>query len=228
LLKGDVLAYIGKIEGSYASDQEARIRKLGHLDLSNIKIAQAKEKPAPAKPAATPEPLSIEEPDLEVAVPISFKAVVECQKRVQESIGVFLPLSNFIARATELANENLPRSKTAQPSADELFDAVLGLDKVAGRKYTRGHFVPRLNTLSQPSPRTTKPVHGKSDILDILAGKKAAPRAPKVSYAKPAAGAASPTNVLSVNVSKGDEKRAEVFLERVKSVLESEPGRLVV
>jgi hypothetical protein len=35
-------------------------------------------------------------------------------------------------------------------------------------------------------------------------------------------------NVFSVTVPKGDEKRAEVFLERVKSVLESEPGRLVL
>jgi hypothetical protein len=29
-------------------------------------------------------------------------------------------------------------------------------------------------------------------------------------------------------VPKGDEKRGRVFLERVKSVLEVEPGRLVV
>ena len=35
-------------------------------------------------------------------------------------------------------------------------------------------------------------------------------------------------NVFSVSVPKGDEKRAQIFLARVKSVLEAEPGRLVV
>jgi len=34
--------------------------------------------------------------------------------------------------------------------------------------------------------------------------------------------------VFSINVPKGDEKRGQVFLERVKTVLEAEPGRLVV
>ena len=43
-----------------------------------------------------------------------------------------------------------------------------------------------------------------------------------------AAGVAGPLNVFSVSVPKGDEKRGRIFLERVKTVLEVEPGRLVV
>jgi hypothetical protein len=35
-------------------------------------------------------------------------------------------------------------------------------------------------------------------------------------------------NVFSVTVPKGEEGRARVFLDRVKLVLEEEPGRLVL
>ncbi|KAI4629843.1 uncharacterized protein J4E87_003030 [Alternaria ethzedia] len=219
LLKGDVLAYVGQIENSYPSELASRFTKLSHLDLSNIKPMPKKE--ASKKPAAK-APAVVEDFPIEVALPVSLTAVMECQKRVKDSIGVFLPLSTFVARAAELANEDLPRSKVAKPTADELFNAVLGLDKVSS-KYSRGNFVPEVTALPPttiPSKRAPAP---KSDILDMLAGKKTS--------AKPvsgAAGVAGPLNVFSVSVPKGDEKRGRVFLERVKTVLEAEPGRLVV
>ncbi|KAI4911828.1 hypothetical protein J4E90_006645 [Alternaria incomplexa] len=219
LLKGDVLAYVGQIENSYPSELASRFTKLSHLDLSNIKVMPKKE--ASKKPAAK-APAVVEDLPIEVALPVSLTAVMECQKRVKDSIGVFLPLSTFVARAAELANEDLPRSKIAKPTADELFNAVLGLDKVSS-KYSRGNFMPEVTALPPttiPSKRAPAP---KSDILDMLAGKKTS--------AKPvsgAAGVAGPLNVFSVSVPKGDEKRGRVFLERVKTVLEAEPGRLVV
>ncbi|KAJ4358746.1 pyridoxine biosynthesis protein [Didymosphaeria variabile] len=222
LLKGDVLAYLGKINESAGSEVAARLKQLSHLDLSNIKPMAQKPKPAPEKAAAIPEEV-LEELDIEVALPISLKAVTEVQQRVQKSIGVFLPLSTFIARAAELANEDLPRSQVAKPSADELFNAVLGLDKVGG-KYSRGDFVPQVTALP-PTTLSPRIPARKPDVLDFLAGKKAA--APKA----PVGGAAQvvgPLNVFSVSVPKGDERRGRVFLERVKSVLEAEPGRLVV
>lgn len=225
LLKGDVLAYVGEIQKSYPSEAADRFKKLAHLDLSNIKVMQKKE--APSKKPAPAATAPAEDLDVEVAVPVYFKAVMECQKRVQDSIGVFLPLSTFIARATELANEDLPRSKTQKPSADELFNAVLGLDKIAS-KYSRGNFVPQVTALSPATVQSTRrPAFRKPDILDILSAKKASGR-----QAKPAAGGAAgvvgPLNVFSVSVPKGDEKRAHAFLQRVKGVLEVEPGRLVV
>ncbi|KAI4651268.1 uncharacterized protein J4E78_007959 [Alternaria triticimaculans] len=219
LLKGDVLAYVGQIENSYPSELASRFTKLSHLDLSNIKVMPKKE--ASKKPAAK-APAVVEDLPIEVALPVSLTAVMECQKRVKDSIGVFLPLSTFVARAAELANEDLPRSKIAKPTADELFNAVLGLDKVSS-KYSRGNFMPEVTALPPttiPSKRAPAP---KSDILDMLAGKKTS--------AKPvsgAAGVAGPLNVFSVSVPKGDEKRGRVFLQRVKTVLEAEPGRLVV
>jgi hypothetical protein len=221
LLKGDVLAYVGQIQNSYPAESAARFKTLSHLDLSNIKVMARKD--SPAKKPATVEAAPVEDLDVEVALPISFKAVMDCQKRVQESIGVFLPLSTFIARATELANEELPKSKSAKPSADELFNAVLGLNNV-GKKWSRGQFVPSLPPATMSSSRA--PIFKKPDVLDILTARKSAGR--KVPAVGPAEGVVGPLNVFSVSVPKGDEKRGQVFLERVKSVLEVEPGRLVV
>jgi hypothetical protein len=225
LLKGDVLAYVGKIQNSYPSESAERFKKLAHLDLSNIKVMQKKEAPA-KKPKAAPAPVA-EDLDVEVALPISFKAVMDCQKRVQDSIGVFLPLSTFIARAAELANEDLPKSRAAKTSADELFNAVLGLDKV-GKKLSRGNFVPQVTALPPATVSSTRaPVFRKPDVLDILSAKKSPARGSKPARGG-AEGVVGPLNVFSVSVPKGDERRGRIFLERVKSVLEVEPGRLVV
>ncbi|KAF3004236.1 pyridoxine biosynthesis protein [Curvularia kusanoi] len=225
LLKGDVLAYVGKIQESYPSELADGFKKRSHLDLSNIKVMPKKEAPA-KKPTATQAPKVVEDLPVEIALPISLTAVTECQKRVKESIGVFLPLTTFVARATELANENLPKSKTAKPTADELFNAVLGLDKVSGSSFSRGSFVPQMTSLPPTAVSTRASSFKKPDVLEILAGKKkTAARAPKASGAETIVG---PLNVFSVSVPKGDEKRGRVFLERVKAVLEAEPGRLVV
>jgi hypothetical protein len=226
LLKGDVLAYVGQIQDSYPSELSERFKKLAHLDLSNIKVMPKKDAPAKKPAAAQTQP--VEELDVKVALPVSLKAVMECQKRVQDSIGVFLPLSTFVARAAELANEDLPKSKTARPSANELFNAVLGLDKVA-KKFSRGQFVPQVTALSPATVSSTRaPIFRKPDVLDILTAKQSSARDRKAPAIGGAEGVVGPLNVFSVSVPRGDEKRGRVFLERVKSVLEAEPGRLVV
>lgn len=226
LLKGDVLAYIGKIQESYPSELADGFKKRSHLDLSNIKVMPKKEAPAKKPAAAVEAPKAAKDLPVEVALPISLAAVAECQKRVKDSIGVFLPLTTFIARAAELANENLPRSKTAKPTADELFNAVLGLDKVSGQSRTsRGNFVPQVTSLPPTTVGLRPTSFKKPDVLDILVGKKPAARGAKPTGAGKTSG---PLNVFSVSVPKGDEKRGRVFLERVKAVLEAEPGRLVV
>lgn len=228
LLKGDVLAYLGRIEKSYSSNESKRIKKLGHLDLSNIK----KSAPPKARPAQTPAAAAQPPPDLptEIATPISLAAVFATQRRIQDALGLTLPLSTFIARASEIANEALPRPRSAAPSANDLFDAVLGLDKVA-QKTSRGRYVPRITALPSasrgPVSRTLSPKK-PVDILDILAGpaRGGARKAPVAVAPGPAAVGAD--NVFSVSVKKGEEKRARVYLERVKTVLEAEPGRCVL
>jgi pyruvate/2-oxoglutarate dehydrogenase complex dihydrolipoamide acyltransferase (E2) component len=226
LLKGDVLAYLGSVSASYPTELSAKIGKLSHLDLSNIKIATPP--PAPKAAAASiPEPQLMTE-NLEVAVSISMAPMIEVQKRIQSTLGVVIPLSTFIARATDVANDDLPRSALAKQSADELFNQILGLDKVSSSG-VRGNFMPQITAIP-PTDLATMPrvaSSRKADIIDLLTSKKTASR-PKSTLASPLPGIAATTNIFSVSVPKGDEKRARVFLERMKSVLEEEPGRLVL
>lgn len=225
LLKGDVLAYLGSVSSSYPADLSKGIEKLTHLDLSKIKIAPPPATPKPKEAAPIPEPIP---EDLEVAVPISMKAVIEVQKRIQSTLGVFMPLSTFIARAADVANDNLPRSKTSQPTADELFNQVLGLDKVSPANGSRGGFLPQITALPDLSPSRTlsRSSTRGGDIIDILSGKSRSSRPGLAAKAVP--GVSASVNVFSLKVPKSDEKRAEVFLQRVKTVLEGEPGRLVL
>jgi hypothetical protein len=153
-------------------------------------------------------------------------SVLEVQQRIQKTLGVFMPLSTFIARATDVANDNLPQSKTYEPSADELFNQVLGLNKVTSANGVRGAFLPQITALPQGAPavKPKKTAPKSIDIIDVLSGNtKTSKLAPR-----PALGMSASVNVFSVTVPKGDEKRAQIFLDRVKTVLEGEPGRLVL
>jgi len=231
ILKGDVLAYLGTINSSYSSEQSARILKLGHLDLSNIKIA-APPKPATPPPTAKSAPLLSEpEPDAEVAVSISFKAVKEVQERIQKVLGISIPLETFVARAVELSNTDLPRSKSTPPTQDELFNEVLGLNNVSST-ISRGSFTPQIVALPSITAPTRKLPTNKPDIIDILAGKPSSGFGLKSGAPPPSSSAGtaggSGINVFSVSVPKGEEQRAKVFLERVKTILQIDPGRLVL
>ncbi|MCJ1463769.1 pyridoxine biosynthesis protein [Pseudocyphellaria aurata] len=235
LLKGDVLAYLGSISSSYSSDQSARISKLAHLDLSKIQIAapkDPKESPVSAVlPHLTQETPAIL-PDTEVAVSISFKAVHEVQQRIRAALGVTLPLSTFITRATLIANEDLPRPTTHKPSANELFNQVLGLDRVDS-KTSRGSFTPQILALPSTPPSSTSGLAKKRDIIDILAAGHSS-KDPSKNLKTPLSGViaqsdeGATTNVFSVSVPTGQEKRARVFLERVKTILQVEPETLVL
>ncbi|RYP79398.1 hypothetical protein DL769_002982 [Monosporascus sp. CRB-8-3] len=227
LLKGDVLAYLGAINAKRPAEIKTRFEHNAHLDLSNIKIKaapeaakEAKKPPVPEKPAA-PEELSI-------SVPVSLAAVVEVQRRVEAALGTFLPLSTFIARAVDVANDDLPPPADYAPSADELFNQVLGLDKVGGPRRSRGRYLPQVAALNPSfTGAAPKPAPKKLDVIDFLAGgsKKSAPRL----VAGPAPGvSASGPNSFSLRVPRAEERRAKTFLQRVKVVLENDPGRLIL
>lgn len=224
LLKGDVLAYLGTISASYASDSSKRISNLGHLDLSNIQLAAP---PESKKKATTPAPQAPpREPDAVVAVSISFKAVLDVQRRIQETLGITLPLSEFIVRATEIANDDLPRPVNYKPSADELYNQVLGLDKL-NSQVSRGNYLPQVQALSPAGAASSPAVEPvkEVDIYDLLAGKPSA-KAFEAPVTRHVGGEAD--TVVSVLAPGGEEKRARVFLERVKTILQVEPGRLVL
>lgn len=233
LLKGDVLVYLGKAKADAAANGQATYDRLAHLDLSNIKVAEKKVPAAAAaatdKAAAAAAATKPVVEALQVTLPISLKEVIEAQKKVQDTLDVFIPLSTFVTRAMEVANDELPLPKDYKPSADELFNQVLGLDKV-GRQGSRGHYVAQISALPPVpsfSPTTGsafKRTGGKPDIIDLLAGsvKKQQQTASRPS------GLSTGVNVFSLKVPKAEEKRAKTFLERVKLVLENEPGRLVL
>lgn len=236
LLKGDVLAYLGAIASDYSSKLSQRIEHMSHLDLSNIKIMPTLEKPAvpTTEQALVPTPVVA----TDVSLPISLAEVLKVQKRIQDSLGVSMPLSTFLARAVDIANGDLPNPKGAKPSADELFDAVLGLDTVSTT--SRGSYVPHIAALPVPAPATkglaTRPrMAGREpDIIDILSGRASSrTTAAKPTLASTTIAAASPlhggaTNLFTVTVPVGEEKRARTFLERMKTVLQVEPGQLVL
>ena len=223
LLKGDVLAYLGKVNASVPSDISTRFEKLSHLDLSNIKVAKAKA-PEPKKadaPVPAPEPAAAQ--ILSLTLPISLHEVAKVQKKIQDTLGVHMPLSAFITRAVDLANDELPLSAT-KPTADQLFNQVLGLHE-AGPAASRGFYFPQVEAQSPTSFAARRPSGRKSDIIDILAGRaRATPALPSLTPV----GISGGINAFSLAVPKAEEKRAKAFLERIKLVLETEPGRLVL
>ena len=224
LLKGDVLAYVGLINAETPGALSSRFEKLSHLDLSNIKVAEKKEKPAAKEATSAPTEPVIQ--NLELNIPVSMDKVVEVQNRIQDSLGVFLPISTFISRAAELANDDLPLAHR-QPTADELFDQVLGLDKVKVAKGSRGIYLPQISAIPPVSSLPPRPSTKKADIIDFLAPqpKISARTEPTIPIVP---GLSSGENVFSLIVPKEEEKRAQLFLERCKVILESEPGRLVL
>jgi hypothetical protein len=190
---------------------------MSKLDLSNIKIAPPKPKPAAApKMAETPAPSKL----AEVKLPVNFSEVARVQKKLH------VPLSQFIDNATAAANAALPPLKLP-PTADELFNDILGLPN-APRKVTRGSFAPSISPL--PGKGTAVEVGKKEvDIFDILVGGAAAEVVSKKKPAGPTEGIiAGGENLLSLKVPVAEEERARVFLGRVKTLLEKRPEQLVV
>ena len=221
LLKGDVLAYLGKINADTPADISSRFEHASHLDLSNIKVAKA---PEPKKAAKAPVEAPVVENSL-ISLPVSLAAVVSVQQKIHDTLGVFLPLSELVARAADLANDELPLPAGAQPTADELFNQVLGLD-TAGSQGSRGSYVPQVSALPPPSLLAPRVATKKLDVIDILAGSSRAAAPKRRASALP--GVSSEHNVYSLVVPKAEERRARVFLERFKLVLEKDPGRLVL
>ncbi|KAI2469238.1 pyruvate dehydrogenase protein x component [Annulohypoxylon bovei var. microspora] len=224
LLKGDVLAYLGSVSSSRPEEIKARFDHNSHLDLSNIKIAAPKEAPKKAEKATAPKAPVPE--DVVLSLPILLKSVIQAQKKIEDTFDTFIPLNVFIERATEIANDGLPLPSNYKPSADELFNQVLGLDK-ASSKGSQGHYIPQITAVPSPSFTGVAPKpKSKVDIIDFLAGSaKPTPKAQRTSLAPKVNGSFS---TLSITVPKAEELRAKAFLQRVKSVLEANPGGLIL
>ena len=93
--------------------------------------------------------------------------------------------------------------------------------------------MPQITALPGTPFTATAGPQRQPDVYDILTGKASSTMASKRLGGPPAgimAGskAGEATNVFSVSAAKGEEKRARVFLERVKTILQVEPGRLIL
>ncbi|KAI9771832.1 MAG: pyridoxine biosynthesis protein [Geoglossum simile] len=232
LLKGDVLAYVGAVSPTYPKSLSDGIVKRQHLDLSNIKIrAPPSIAPAPPRKAAAqaaPPPAR----ESKIGCSVNLSEVMKVQQRIERELGIFMPLSTFVARATDIANDDLPLSRNAKPTQDDLFNQLLGLDNLVPST-GRGSFSPQINALPTPSTAASKPKAGPAktsgDIIDILTN-NAVRKAPVSCSGDPvvAHSASAAANVISVAVPAGDERRGRLFLSRVRAYLESEPGRLIL
>jgi hypothetical protein len=225
LLKGDVLAYVGSVPPAYPKSLSDSIAVRQHLDLSNIRIGvPTAVPPKQQKTEATSPPPPRES---KIGVSIELSEVMKVQQRIERKLGIHMPLSTFIARATDIANDDLPLSINAKPSQEDIFNQILGLDALVPRT-ARGSLTPQVNALPA-SPTTTQSTRS-SDIIDTLAGTtvRGAPVAGPRGQSASSPSAHATTNVISVTVPAGDERRGRLFLGRVKSYLESEPGRLVL
>ncbi|KAG5949965.1 hypothetical protein E4U53_005607 [Claviceps sorghi] len=237
LLKGDVLAHLGTINADGPAALSSMFQKLAHLDLSNIKVAEAKPIASAAQipQAQTPQAQTAAQarpPPSEINLVVSLAKVVEVQHRIQKTLGVFMPLSTFISRAAQVANDDLPPSKRA-PTADELFDQVLGLDKVKAAKGTRGVYLPQIAAVPPTTTLLDRPARAagtnkKPDLLDLLTSKPQSHKPVRASGVSAVPGLSSGLNVFSLVVPREEEHRAHLFLERCKAILEEEPGRLVL
>lgn len=225
LLKGDVLAYLGYVDQSRPEEIRTLFDQRSHLDLSDIKVAETKApstKDESEKKNVGSAP-SVEE--LQVTLSISLAPALEAQRRLKRTLGVEMPLSTFISRATDLANDSLPLPSDYKPSNKELFNEVLGIKNAP--KSSRGHYLPRITAVHPAQAKVPATNFQKADIIDILA----APSFRKMNLnprREMATAYTTGANVFTVVVPKKEEKRAQIFLERIKSVLEKEPGRLLI
>lgn len=215
LLKGDVLAYLGTVSASRPAEIMKRFNHNSHLDLSNLKIASPKE--APKKTAKAPPKVASVPEDRLVSLPVSLAAVIQVQAKIENTLGTFVPLSTFLERAAELANDALPLPSNYKPTSDELFNQVLGLDKV-GPKASRGRYLPQIAALPPSSLTGVAPKpKAKVDIIDFLASSNKI-TIPSTRKTPTQPGASTGTNFFSLKVPKDEEKRAKVFLQRMKTV----------
>ncbi|PGH14910.1 hypothetical protein AJ79_02773 [Helicocarpus griseus UAMH5409] len=240
LLKGDVLAYTGAIPAEYTSNLSAHISKLAHLDLSNIKIKQApaqrEAKPAPEAPEApeapAEKPAAAPPKDARVTLPINLDAVHKVQKRIQKALKIMVHTETFITRAANIANEDLPPSavKPRAQSADELFDEIVGIGQATKPSTSRGNYVPEISTRDDDimSSLLENEKEGEEDIIDVLSGKsESSPVSRNASSLYDSLDHDIDAFYFSVEVPAVDRRRGEAFLERLRDVLENNPGSLI-
>ena len=227
LLKGDVLAYLGRVKQGYLSAQSQRLENLSHLDVRHTKYVHV-------KPVLDTDNLEANDTDsfskdkkpqrsiVEVTIPISLNAVYNCQNLIRQSLEVNVPLSSFITRASVIANEESSKQASLSSKKDTIFDAIIGQEQT-GRQF---RFVPSMK--SSTSMHAMKTENHEVDSLDFLTARLPTPKALGRRTRDRLEKVTSKADIFSVKVATGKRYPASIFLNKFKSLLELEPGQLIL
>lgn len=222
LLKGDVLAFLGKVSQESIDSVTSQIKKLQHLDLSNIKVREAgsgpkaakdapKESAKDAKPAA-PKP----EPFKTVSVTVPLEGVAELQETIQEAFGG-VALSSLVEKAASLAVRDAIRLSKPAPSVlrDPDFEYLLT---------PRTSKVPFTYSFELGSPAMSRA--SQNEAFDFLTSGPArrVPRRP----AAPAIPSDVSVDVRIDNSVPGAHHKADIFVSQLKHYLGEGKGELVL
>lgn len=226
LLKGDILAYLGRVNQDYLHEQSQRLNNLSRLNLSKSKAASV-DAPSQSGHAQTENTNNssdignLERADIEITMPISLDAVFRCQELLRRSLDVSVPLSRFVSQASKIANERTSMPTTSHTYEDTVFDAIVGHEK-ARRK---PKFIPSISSL--PVAREPELKDRKIDYLDFLAAKWPTIRVPGQSDRAIPKVVGRPAKTLSVRARKENKGAASTYLKKLKALLEVEPGQLI-
>lgn len=228
ILKGDVLAFLGKISKSDVETVTRNIKNTQHLDLSNIKKATASRSTSTSasasdsksaaksdKKAAVEDKKKAPTPPVVLSDTILVADLVAFRTKLEQSVGSAPSIKVIVDKAAKLALKDVPAYSSPKKSVlnDEIFDYLVapvnkGSPFDVSIQYPTG--------AAATSPLNIK----KKDIFDILG-------AP----AKPTLAGRSTVGVkLTVNPKYiGGDKKAKVYLERFNYYLSKEGlGELLV
>ncbi|GAO47979.1 hypothetical protein G7K_2170-t1 [Saitoella complicata NRRL Y-17804] len=149
LLKGDILAHLGKIEKDASKNLKESLAKLEKMDLSNVVKAekQPTKEAAPKEEGKKVKVADVVVPEVKpptvVDTAIIFDKLIALQQNLQAQLAVSVPINSFVEKAAAKALKDVPTFALPKRSAaDEIFDELVGV------KSTR----PTTTFTSTPSP----------------------------------------------------------------------------
>ena len=227
LLKGDILAYLGRVKQDYLHEQSQRLNNLSHLNLSRSKSVSVDAAPQSSGDQTkstndSSDNGDFEHSDVEMITPISLDAVHHCQELLRRSLDVGVPLSRFISQASKIANKENPLKFLTQSKEDAIFDAIVE----QGKSRQKPNFVPNIS-----SPQVimrTELKERKVDYLYFLTAKWPTTRATIRSERRTPKSVEREAKILSVRVKKEDRGAASTYLKKLKALLEVEPCQLII
>lgn len=222
LLKGDILAYLGKISQESVDIVSDSIKKLQHLDLSNIKIKQPEPESQSAEKSAeraAEQPKPAKKEPVVLRNTISLTDINLLKATAEATYNSSIPVETLVNKASKLASKDIPSLSKPKPSV--LYDPVF--EDLVTPSSRQAPFTVEFSYTSSSFASQAQP----SDIYDILGSSRKPVTAPRG-----AANSGSPQLVnVSVKVNEkvpGSTKKAQLFMDRLGYYLTEGKGELIV